>query len=153
MLLASTTIASCGSSSKGASHPSATVATTTLAKVGTTTALAAVKFATTTGPPPASAIEEVMTGVSYSHPSVSAKAGTVVFYLVNRDPNSDADQPHDMVVTSAASIDPIARSDHIEPGKSEVFTIENLPPGTYPFHCSVDGHAMSGMKGTLTVTA
>jgi plastocyanin len=27
-----------------------------------------------------------------------------------------------------------------------------LPPGTYPFHCTIPGHATAGMVGTLTVT-
>jgi uncharacterized cupredoxin-like copper-binding protein len=148
ILVASMTVVSCRSSTKGASHP-ATTATT----AETTTTTLTVKYATTSGPPPADAIEVAMAGVSFTPRSVSAKSGTVVFYLVNRDPSSDADQPHNMVVTTSASIDPIARSDLVEPGHSAVFTIEKLPAGTYPFHCSVDGHAMSGMTGTLTVTA
>jgi uncharacterized cupredoxin-like copper-binding protein len=29
----------------------------------------------------------------------------------------------------------------------------NLPAGTYPFHCTIQGHAAAGMVGTLTVTS
>ena len=35
-------------------------------------------------------------------------------------------------------------------GGTKVLTL-NLPPGTYTFYCSVPGHEMAGMKGTLTV--
>jgi plastocyanin len=35
-------------------------------------------------------------------------------------------------------------------GGTKTLTL-NLPPGTYTFYCSVPGHEMAGMKGTLTV--
>ena len=35
-------------------------------------------------------------------------------------------------------------------GGTKVLTLD-LPPGTYTFYCSVPGHEMAGMKGTLTV--
>jgi plastocyanin len=35
-------------------------------------------------------------------------------------------------------------------GGTKVLTLD-LPPGTYTFYCSVPGHELAGMKGTLTV--
>jgi len=35
-------------------------------------------------------------------------------------------------------------------GGSKVLTL-NMRPGTYKFYCSVPGHRMAGMEGTLTV--
>jgi uncharacterized cupredoxin-like copper-binding protein len=46
-----------------------------------------------------------------------------------------------------------ASSDTLEPGHDLVFTIDNLPPGTYRFYCSFPGHSEAGMKGTITVTS
>ena len=36
-------------------------------------------------------------------------------------------------------------------GGSKTLTV-NLKPGTYTYYCSVPGHEMGGMKGTLTVS-
>jgi uncharacterized cupredoxin-like copper-binding protein len=39
----------------------------------------------------------------------------------------------------------------ISPGKSATLTV-NLAKGSYPYQCTVPGHAAAGMKGKLTVT-
>lgn len=39
----------------------------------------------------------------------------------------------------------------VGPGTTSEVTVVDLPPGTYPFYCSVFGHARGGMYGTLTV--
>ena len=39
----------------------------------------------------------------------------------------------------------------LEPGQSATLTVD-LSPGTYEYKCTVPGHDMAGMQGTLTVT-
>lgn len=86
--------------------------------------------------------------------AVTAKAGTVVFFLRN-DSGGDV-EVHDFVIGRALH-EPLARTPHVEHGKAVVFTVEGLTPGTYTFWCSIragdDDHAWYGMKGTLTVTS
>ena len=85
----------------------------------------------------------------YSVTSMEAKAGRLVVHLVN---NEDLSVRHDMIVGDALG-HRFASSDRLDPGQDLVFTIEDLPPGTYNFWCSVDKHAALGMKGILTVTS
>lgn len=40
----------------------------------------------------------------------------------------------------------------VDPGESSVAGIDGLPTGSYPFECTVPGHAAAGMRGTLQVT-
>jgi plastocyanin len=83
----------------------------------------------------------------YSVTAIEAKAGRFAVHLVNHDDSVR----HDMVVGDALG-HRFARSDRVEPGHDLVFTIDDLPPGTYNFWCSVGVHASSGMRGILTVT-
>jgi nitrite reductase (NO-forming) len=41
----------------------------------------------------------------------------------------------------------------VKPGQSNSATFTVARPGTYPFVCSVFGHALAGMTGTITATA
>lgn len=36
-------------------------------------------------------------------------------------------------------------------GMSDEVTLDGVPPGTYAFYCSVSGHRLAGMEGTLIV--
>ena len=40
----------------------------------------------------------------------------------------------------------------VQPGQSVTFGIRPTSAGTYPFLCTVAGHAQAGMRGVLTVT-
>jgi uncharacterized cupredoxin-like copper-binding protein len=57
-----------------------------------------------------------------------------------------------MAITNTVGII-LAASDDVPPGRDLVFTVDNVPIGSYEFHCTVDGHEVAGMKGTITVTA
>jgi nitrite reductase (NO-forming) len=39
----------------------------------------------------------------------------------------------------------------IQPGQSSRLTVSFAKPGSYPYVCTVEGHAQLGMKGTFTV--
>jgi uncharacterized cupredoxin-like copper-binding protein len=100
------------------------------------------------GPPPAGAVEQVMEHSMYGVTAIEAKAGRFAVHLVNNDDSVR----HDMIVGDAVG-HRFASSDRVDPGHDLVFTIDDLPPGTYKFWCSVGVHAASGMKGILTITA
>jgi uncharacterized cupredoxin-like copper-binding protein len=56
-----------------------------------------------------------------------------------------------MVITDSTG-NILAHSARVKPGHDGVFTLEDVPAGSYRFYCSNGGHAGNGMKGTLTVT-
>lgn len=121
----------------------------------TPSANATLKFSTTDAPSqPAGSIKVVMQNMAYSPKTMTAPSGRVVFYLVNAEPVPCPlpDCRHDMVITTLDNR-PIAYSDHIEAGKSKVFTIESLPAGKYLFHDDIGAHNVElHMSGTLDVS-
>ena len=137
---AATTAATSGES------PATTAVAEPTTAVGEPTTLA---HSSDTGTPPAGAIEQVMKNTTYSVTAITAKAGRFVVHLVNQD---GPPVRHDMVVGDALGRR-FASSETVEPGQDLVFTIDDLPPGTYKFFCGLSDHARAGMKGTITVTA
>lgn len=85
----------------------------------------------------------------YSVTAIDTKAGPFVVHLVNQE---ELSVRHDMIVGDALG-HRFASSDKVDPDHDLVFTVDDLPPGTYDFWCSIDKHAALGMKGTITVTA
>ena len=65
----------------------------------------------------------------------------VVLTLANEDPVF-----HDWMVEGIANVEVGAR-----PGQVSTIRFRIEEPGTYPFMCSVAGHAEAGMVGTLVV--
>jgi len=95
---------------------------------------------------PAGSIKVTLTEFKFDPSSIDAKAGNVVFFLVNGGTTS-----HDMAIRDSTG-KTIAQSELISAGDSFVFTVNNLVAGTYDFLCTQPGHADAGMKGTLTVS-
>jgi plastocyanin len=95
---------------------------------------------------PAGSVKVTMTEFAFSPSSLSVPSGKVVFYLVNGGTIS-----HDMVIKDSSG-NTAGRSDLVSAGDSFVFTVANLPAGTYSFACDQPGHEANGMKGTLTAT-
>ena len=89
-----------------------------------------------------------MTEFKFDPSTVSAPAGTIVFYIVNAGNNTS----HDLFIRDSGGTK-IAGSDLVSAGDSSVFTVSNIKAGTYVMYCDQPGHESSGMKGTLTVTS
>jgi plastocyanin len=114
------------------------------------------------GPGPSDATQERMENIKYLTPAISVKAGKLTVHLVNAEvpPKGAAClgtavevcYSHEMKITDQSD-KTLAVSATIAPGKDDVFVIDNLPAGTYPFYCSLKDHLARGMKGTITVTA
>ena len=95
---------------------------------------------------PAGSTKLTMTEFKFEPSTISVTSGKVVFYLVNAGSTG-----HDMVIRDSSK-KRIAGSELVSAGDSFIFTIDNLPAGTYGMVCDQPGHEGSGMTGTLTVT-
>jgi uncharacterized cupredoxin-like copper-binding protein len=69
----------------------------------------------------------------------SVPHGSVTFTVTNK-----GKIPHDFKIAGK-------KTPLISPGKTAKLTV-TLKKGSYPYLCTVPGHAASGMKGTLKVT-
>jgi plastocyanin len=91
----------------------------------------------------------------YQPNNLTAKAGTVVFFLENV-PAVFASPNHNMQIGGSVG-DTLAGSTDVKAHGNVTFTVRGLTPGTYIYWCSIvapDGntHANRGMVGTLTIT-
>jgi plastocyanin len=135
--------------------PAATPASTPVPTLASTS-----KVATTA---PKGSIPVVMTAVGdsehgkpvYQPDHLTAKAGTVVFFLQNVPP-AWASPDHNMQIGPAIGT-ALAGSADVNRNENVIFTVNGLAPGTYTFWCSIVApggttHASFGMVGTLTIT-
>jgi plastocyanin len=81
--------------------------------------------------------------LKYNKTSLSAKAGKVSIDFANMSPEG-----HNVTVESASG-EKVGATPTFQ-GGSKTLSL-NLKPGTYKFFCSVPGHRVAGMEGTLTV--
>ncbi len=81
--------------------------------------------------------------LEYNTSSLTAPAGKVSIDFTNTSPLG-----HNVTVESSAG--KVVGATPTFQGGSKTLTL-NLKPGTYKFFCSVPGHRMGGMEGTLTV--
>ncbi|HXN38754.1 MAG TPA: plastocyanin/azurin family copper-binding protein [Solirubrobacteraceae bacterium] len=131
-------LAGCGSSSSNSTSSS----TSTPAATPTTSS-------STTSSTPAAASSSLNLAANpegqlkYNTTSLTAKAGNVSIDFTNTSPIG-----HNVTIEAAGG--KIVAATPTFQGGSKTLTA-NLKPGTYKFFCSVPGHRMAGMEGTLTV--
>jgi plastocyanin len=132
-------LAGCGSS-KSSSSSTSTPETTPAATTPATTESAA---APSTASSSLSLEANPEGQLKYNTTSLSAKAGAVSIAFTNSSPVG-----HNVTVESSSG-SPVGATPTFT-GGSKTLKL-NLKPGTYKFFCSVPGHRMAGMEGTLTV--
>lgn len=81
--------------------------------------------------------------LKYNTSSLTAKAGNVSIDFSNMSPLE-----HNVTVESSSHA--VVGATPTFKGESKTLTL-TLKPGTYKFFCSVPGHRMAGMEGTLVV--
>ena len=146
-------LAGCGSSSSTSSAPAtteapATSAAATPAVTATTTSAAATTssapVAATGGGQTLSLAANPEGQLKYSTTTLTAeKAGQVSIAFTNMSPLG-----HNVTVASASGA--VVGATPTIQGSTKTLSL-NLKAGTYKFYCSVPGHRMAGMEGTLTV--
>ncbi len=130
-------LSGCGSSSNSTSSSASTPATPT-------TSSAPAAAAAATGAAQTLSLAANTEGqLKYNTTSLSAKAGKVSIDVTYTAPLS-----HN--VTVATSSGTVVGATPTFQGGSKTLTL-SLKPGSYKFYCSVPGHRMAGMEGTLTV--
>ena len=82
--------------------------------------------------------------LGYTKKTLSAKAGTVRIAFTNKSPLS-----HNLTIQKGTNGALLGATPTFQ-GATKVLSLK-LAPGTYTFFCSVPGHRMAGMVGTLTV--
>jgi plastocyanin len=134
-------LAGCGSSSS--STTSSATETTSSASTPATTAA-------TTAPAAAGAASSSVSlsanpegQLKYNTTSLTAKAGSVAINFTNMSP-----EDHNVTIESSSGT-VVGHTPTFQGGTKTVSVA--LKPGTYKFFCSVPGHRMAGMEGTLTV--
>jgi plastocyanin len=129
-------LAACGSSNSNTSS-----STTTNTSTGATKASSTTKAA---GPVQHLTLEANPAGeLKYNKTTLTAKAGPATLTLTNNSPIS-----HNVTLENSAGAKVAATTTF--DGGSHTIPL-NLKAGTYKFFCSVPGHRMAGMEGTLTV--
>jgi plastocyanin len=134
-------LAGCGSSSSGTT---ASTASTASAPAATTTAAPTTSASSSTAPSGALALAANPEGqLAYDKKTLTANAGKVTIAFTNMSPLD-----HNMTIESSAH--KILGATPTFQGATKALTLD-LKAGTYKFFCSVPGHRMAGMEGTLTV--
>jgi plastocyanin len=144
VLLAGLTMAGCGSSSSGTSSSSSS--TSAPATTPTSSSSSSPSSSSSGGAAAKSAVslEANKEGeLAYNTKSLSAKAGKVSIDFTNM-----SSLAHNVTIESSSGA--VLGATPTFQGGSKTLSVD-LKPGTYKFFCSVPGHRMAGMEGTLTV--
>ena len=135
-------LAGCGGS-KSTSSSESTPATPTTTPATTAPATTSSTAAPSTASSSLSLAANPEGQLKYSTSSLTATAGKVSIAFTNMSPLE-----HNVTVESASHA--VVGATPTFKGESKTLTL-TLKPGTYKFYCSVPGHRMAGMEGTLVV--
>lgn len=141
-------LAGCSAASQATSSPTQTAAAPTSSPSASASSLADLTSTTVlASAAPAGSIRVQLAGPPphYNPAALSAKRGTVVFFLDN------VSQGIHTLAIGPLLHDPLAVSGPVRPGQAALFTVHDLPAGQYIIWCTIDGHAAEGMTGTLRV--
>jgi uncharacterized cupredoxin-like copper-binding protein len=89
------------------------------------------------------AINVILKEMTVALDKTQAPAGTTTFVVQNT-----GHVPHNFAIKGNGVEQ---KTPLVESGQSATLTVD-LSPGTYVYECTVPGHAMAGMQGTLSVT-
>ena len=136
-------LAGCGSSKETSSSAS----TPAVSTPATTSASTPTSSTTTTSPAPASGSLSLAANpegqLKYNTSTLTANAGKVSIDFTNMSPLE-----HNVTIESSSHA--VVGATPTFKGESKTLNV-TLKPGTYKFYCSVPGHRMAGMEGTLVV--
>jgi uncharacterized cupredoxin-like copper-binding protein len=133
-------LTACGSSSSTSSTASTPPATTPAA---TTSTPATTTPATSTASAPVAVSADPTGQLMFVQKTLKATAGKVTFNFTN-----SSSVPHDLAIGQGSTQ---VGATPVFAGGSKTLTV-TLAKGTYQFYCTVPGHRMAGMQGTLTVS-
>jgi plastocyanin len=140
-LAAAVTVALALSACGGSSSSSSTAA------ASSSTSAAATSSATSAGTGAAGGAVSIAADPSqlaFTKKTLSAKAGTVKIAFTNNSSTA-----HNFTLQKGTDGPKVGATPTFSGGTKTVSV--KLTPGTYTFFCSVPGHRMAGMQGTLTV--
>ncbi len=136
-------LAACGSSSSSSNTTSSTAAPATSTAASTP---ASTSTTASTGASGSLAIAANSSGLlKYTKSTLSAKAGKVTIAFSNSSPLA-----HNFTLQQGTNGKILGATPTFQ-GGTKTLTVD-LKPGTYTFFCTVPGHRMAGMVGTLTVS-
>lgn len=144
LALGAIVLGGCGSSKSTSSSTTAAPASTASTQAATTPTAATSSTAAPTTPSGVLSLAANPQGeLKYNTNSLTAKAGKVTIAFTNQAPLS-----HNVTVESASGS--VVGATPTFQGATKTLTLD-LKPGSYKFFCSVPGHRMAGMEGTLVV--
>ena len=139
-------VAACGGSSSTSSSAAASSSSSAAPAPSTSASSSSAAAAPSSGSASGSvAVAADPSGqLKFSSASLTAQAGTVHISFTNTSPLG-----HNLTLVKSSGGGEIGATPTFS-GATKTLTVK-LSPGTYTYFCSVPGHRMAGMQGTLTV--